>query len=140
MTVPAISRPGLARQQPASPPGCRVARCPPGPYTVGEIAKDLGRSAGVVGNALATLADDLLVKAGCHKGGHGAGLVAVIVAAESSLRWPVPACSSSLAVLTVEAGTRPSVSALISEDFSAVGITFEHAWPSLLWPPARGTP
>jgi len=29
----------------------------PGPHTVGEIAKDLGRSAGAVGNALATLAD-----------------------------------------------------------------------------------
>jgi len=29
----------------------------PGPHTVGEIAKDLGRSAGAVGNALTTLAD-----------------------------------------------------------------------------------
>jgi nitric oxide reductase NorQ protein len=29
----------------------------PGPRTVGEIAKDLGRSAGAVGNALTTLAD-----------------------------------------------------------------------------------
>jgi hypothetical protein len=29
----------------------------PGPHTVGEIVKDLGRSAGAVGNALATFAD-----------------------------------------------------------------------------------
>src|SRR5260370_14191408 len=29
----------------------------PGPHTVGEIAKDLGRPAGAVGNALTTLAD-----------------------------------------------------------------------------------
>jgi len=29
----------------------------PGPHTVGQIAKDLGRSAGAVGNALTTLAD-----------------------------------------------------------------------------------
>jgi hypothetical protein len=29
----------------------------PGPHTVGEVAKALGRSAGAVGNALATLAD-----------------------------------------------------------------------------------
>jgi nitric oxide reductase NorQ protein len=29
----------------------------PGPHTVGEIARDLGRSAGAVGNALTTLAD-----------------------------------------------------------------------------------
>ena len=29
----------------------------PGPHTVGEVAKDLGRSAGAVGNALTTLAD-----------------------------------------------------------------------------------
>jgi nitric oxide reductase NorQ protein len=29
----------------------------PGPHTPGEIAKDLGRSAGAVGNALTTLAD-----------------------------------------------------------------------------------
>jgi DNA-binding transcriptional ArsR family regulator len=47
-----------------------------GPHTVGEIARDLGRSAGAVGNALATFADDLLVKIGCHKGGRGARLVA----------------------------------------------------------------
>ena len=34
-----------------------MARRPPGSHTVGEIAKDLGRSAGAVGNALTTLAD-----------------------------------------------------------------------------------
>jgi hypothetical protein len=65
-----------------------MARCPPGPHTVGEVARDLGRSAGVVGNAQATLADDLLVNVGCHKGGRGAGLVAVIVAAESGSGGP----------------------------------------------------
>src|ERR1017187_556200 len=82
---PRFPRPGLegpARQRPASPPRCRVAGRPPapasrgrlgngqlrrqvaewlaarpGPHTVGEIAKDLGRSAGAVGNALTTLAD-----------------------------------------------------------------------------------
>jgi hypothetical protein len=39
-----------ARLPSGSPPG-------PGPHTVGESAKDLGRSAGAVGNALTTLAD-----------------------------------------------------------------------------------
>jgi hypothetical protein len=34
-----------------------VAGRPPGPHTVGEIARDLGQSAGAVGNALTTLAD-----------------------------------------------------------------------------------
>jgi hypothetical protein len=115
MTAPAISAQaamgrlgnGQLRRQVAEWLAAR-----PGPHTVGEIAKDLGRSAGVVGNALATLAEDLLVKAGCHKGGRGARLVAVIVVAESGSRWPVRACSSVLAALTVVAGTRPSVSAL----------------------------
>jgi nitric oxide reductase NorQ protein len=46
-----------ARQRPASPPGCEWLAARPGPHTVGEIAKDLGRSAGAVGNALTTLAD-----------------------------------------------------------------------------------
>jgi len=60
MTAPAIPAPapkgrlgnGQLRRQVA---GWLAAR--PGPHTVGEIAKDLGRSAGAVGNALTTLAD-----------------------------------------------------------------------------------
>lgn len=48
---------GPPRQRPALPPGCRVARRAPRPHTFGEIAKDLGRTAGAVGNALTTLAD-----------------------------------------------------------------------------------
>jgi MoxR-like ATPase len=60
MTAPAISAPapkgrlgnGQLRRQVAEWLAAR-----PGPHTVGEIAKDLGRSAGAVGNALATLAD-----------------------------------------------------------------------------------
>ena len=59
MTAPAISAPaakgrlgnGQLRRQVAEWLAAR-----PGPHTVGEIAKDLGRSAGAVGNALATLA------------------------------------------------------------------------------------
>jgi hypothetical protein len=59
MTAPAISVPvpkgrlgnGQLRRQVAEWLAAR-----PGPHTVGEIAKDLGRSAGAVGNALATLA------------------------------------------------------------------------------------
>jgi nitric oxide reductase NorQ protein len=60
MTAPAISAPapkgrlgnGQLRRQVAEWLAAR-----PGPQTVGEIAKDLGRSAGAVGNALTTLAD-----------------------------------------------------------------------------------
>jgi hypothetical protein len=60
MTAPAIPAPtpkgrlgnGQLRRQVAE---WLTAR--PGPHTVGEIAKDLGRSAGAVGNALTTLAD-----------------------------------------------------------------------------------
>src|SRR5258707_11505208 len=60
MTAPAISAPapkgrlgnGQLRRQVAE---WLTAR--PGPHTVGEIAKDLGRSAGAVGNALTALAD-----------------------------------------------------------------------------------
>jgi nitric oxide reductase NorQ protein len=60
MTAPAISAPapkgrlgnGQLRRQVAEWLAAR-----PGPHTVGEIAKDLGRSAGAVGNALTTLAD-----------------------------------------------------------------------------------
>ena len=60
MTAPAISVPapkgrlgnGQLRRQVAEWLAAR-----PGPHTVGEIAKDLGRSAGAVGNALTTLAD-----------------------------------------------------------------------------------
>jgi nitric oxide reductase NorQ protein len=59
MTAPAISTPakgrlgnGQLRRQVAEWLAAR-----PGPHTVGEIAKDLGRSAGAVGNALTTLAD-----------------------------------------------------------------------------------
>jgi nitric oxide reductase NorQ protein len=59
MTARAISAPakgrlgnGQLRRQVAEWLAAR-----PGPHTVGEIAKDLGRSAGAVGNALATLAD-----------------------------------------------------------------------------------
>jgi nitric oxide reductase NorQ protein len=60
MTAPAISAPapkgrlgnGQLRRQVAEWLSAR-----PGPHTVGEIAKDLGRSAGAVGNALTTLAD-----------------------------------------------------------------------------------
>jgi MoxR-like ATPase len=60
MTAPAIPAPapkgrlgnGQLRRQVAEWLAAR-----PGPHTVGEIAKDLGRSAGAVGNALATLAD-----------------------------------------------------------------------------------
>ena len=59
MTAPAISAPakgrlgnGRLRRQVAEWLSAR-----PGPHTVGEIAKDLGRSAGAVGNALTTLAD-----------------------------------------------------------------------------------
>jgi nitric oxide reductase NorQ protein len=60
MTAPAISAPapkgrlgnGQLRRQVAEWLAGR-----PGPHTVGEIAKDLGRSAGAVGNALTTLAD-----------------------------------------------------------------------------------
>jgi nitric oxide reductase NorQ protein len=60
MTAPAIPAQapkgrlgnGQLRRQVA---GWLAAR--PGPHTVGEVARDLGRSAGAVGNALATLAD-----------------------------------------------------------------------------------
>jgi nitric oxide reductase NorQ protein len=60
MTAPAIPAPpvkgrlgnGQLRRQVAEWLSAR-----PGPHTVGEIAKDLGRSAGAVGNALTTLAD-----------------------------------------------------------------------------------
>jgi carbamoyltransferase len=59
MTAPAIPAPakgrlgnGQLRRQVAEWLAAR-----PGPHTVGEVAKDLGRSAGAVGNALATLAD-----------------------------------------------------------------------------------
>jgi MoxR-like ATPase len=59
MTAPAIGAPakgrlgnGQLRRQVAE---WLTAR--PGPHTPGEVAKDLGRSAGAVGNALATLAD-----------------------------------------------------------------------------------
>jgi len=59
MTAPAISAPvagrlgnGQLRRQVAEWLAAR-----PGPHTVGEIAKDLGRSAGAVGNALTTLTD-----------------------------------------------------------------------------------
>jgi nitric oxide reductase NorQ protein len=60
MTAPAIPAPapkgrlgnGQLRRQVAEWIAAR-----PGPHTVGEIAKDLGRSAGAVGNALTTLAD-----------------------------------------------------------------------------------
>jgi MoxR-like ATPase len=60
MTAPAISAPapkgrlgnGQLRRQVAEWLAAR-----PGPHTVGEIAKDLSRSAGAVGNALTTLAD-----------------------------------------------------------------------------------
>ena len=59
MTAPAISAPakgrlgnGQLRRQVAEWLAAR-----PGPHTVGEIAKDLGRSADAVGNALTTLAD-----------------------------------------------------------------------------------
>ena len=59
MTAPAIPAPapkgrlgnGQLRRQVAEWLAAR-----PGPHTVGEIAKDLGRSAGAVGNALTTLA------------------------------------------------------------------------------------
>ena len=44
------------RRSVLSPEQWRLA-ARPGPHTVGEIAKDLGRSAGAVGNALTTLAD-----------------------------------------------------------------------------------
>ena len=59
MTAPAIPAPatgrlgnGQLRRQVAEWLAAR-----PGPHTVGEIAKDPGRSAGAVGNALTTLAD-----------------------------------------------------------------------------------
>jgi nitric oxide reductase NorQ protein len=59
MTAPAIPAQakgrlgnGQLRRQVAEWPSAR-----PGLHTVGEIAKDLGRSAGAVGNALTTLAD-----------------------------------------------------------------------------------
>jgi hypothetical protein len=59
MTAPAIPAPakgrlgnGQLRRQVAEWLAAR-----PGPHTVGEVAKDLGRSAGAVGNALTTLAD-----------------------------------------------------------------------------------
>src|SRR5260370_23795757 len=60
MTAPAIPAPapkgrlgnGQLRRQVAEWLAAR-----PGPHTVGEIAKDLARSAGEVGNALTTLAD-----------------------------------------------------------------------------------
>jgi nitric oxide reductase NorQ protein len=60
MTAPAIPAPapkgrlgnGQLRRQVAEWLAAR-----PGPHTVGEIAKDLGRLAGAVGNALTTLAD-----------------------------------------------------------------------------------
>ena len=58
MTAPAIPAPakgrlgnGQLRRQVAEWLAAR-----PGPHTVGEVAKDLGRSAGAVGNALTTLA------------------------------------------------------------------------------------
>ena len=60
MTAPAIPAPapkgrlgnGQLRRQVAEWLAAR-----PGPHTVGEVAKDLSRSAGAVGNALTTLAD-----------------------------------------------------------------------------------
>ncbi len=58
MTAPAPAAPkgrlgsGQLRRQVA---GWLAAR--PGPHTPGQIARDLGRSAGAVGNALTTLAD-----------------------------------------------------------------------------------
>jgi hypothetical protein len=59
MTAPAIFVPakgrlgnGQLRRQVAEWLAAR-----PGPHTVGEMAKDLDRSAGAVGNALTTLAD-----------------------------------------------------------------------------------
>jgi nitric oxide reductase NorQ protein len=58
MTAPAPAAPkgrlgnGQLRRQVAEWLAAR-----PGPHTVGEIARDLGRSAGAVGNALTTLAD-----------------------------------------------------------------------------------
>jgi nitric oxide reductase NorQ protein len=59
MTAPAISAlapkgrlgNGQLRRQ-----GAEWLAARPGPHTVGEVARDLGRSAGAVGNALATLA------------------------------------------------------------------------------------
>ena len=57
MTAPSVPAPaGSATASFAArlPSGSRPG---PGPHTVGEIAKDLGRSAGAVENALATLAD-----------------------------------------------------------------------------------
>ena len=68
MTAPAIPAPaakgrlgnGQLRRQVAEWLAAR-----PGPHTVGEIAKDLGRSAGAVGNALTTLADR--AEAGRHR-------------------------------------------------------------------------
>src|ERR1700722_3951692 len=60
MTAPAIPAPApkgrLSNGQLRRRVAVRLA-ARPGPHTVGEIAKDLGRSAGAVGNALTTLAD-----------------------------------------------------------------------------------
>jgi hypothetical protein len=68
MTAPAISAPaskgrlgnGQLRRQVAEWLAAR-----PGPHTVGEIAKDLGRSAGAVGNALPFGADPVADGGGC---------------------------------------------------------------------------
>jgi nitric oxide reductase NorQ protein len=60
MTAPAIPAPALKGRLGNGQLRRQVAEwlaARPGPHTPGEIAKDLGRSAGAVGNALATLAD-----------------------------------------------------------------------------------
>jgi nitric oxide reductase NorQ protein len=59
MTAPAISAPAKGRlgNGPLRRQVAEWLAARPGPHTVGEIAKDLGRSAGAVGNALTTLAD-----------------------------------------------------------------------------------
>jgi nitric oxide reductase NorQ protein len=60
MTAPAISTPALKGRLGNGQLRRQVAEwlsARPGPHTVGEIAKGLGRSAGAVGNALTTLAD-----------------------------------------------------------------------------------
>jgi hypothetical protein len=56
MTAPAIPAPATASFAARLPSGSPPAPAP-GPHTVGEIAEDLGRSTGAVGNALTTLAD-----------------------------------------------------------------------------------
>ena len=89
---PRTRRPeGPARQRPASPPGSEWLAARPGPHTPGEIAKDLGRSSGAVGNALTTLADRS--EADCEPG--------------NPIRYQANATTAAAAAITPKAPSPP---------------------------------